>query len=355
LITAKHHDGFALWPSKVSEYNVVDATPFQRDILGELAAACKKHDLALGFYYSHWLDWGNPGGLLPSWATNRRRGGKKSTLKLPTQTEYDQYWQNTVLPQVTELIERYDPKFLWFDTWTESPYLTEQRLDELITLVRTESPDTLINSRIGTTWNHSKGDELVDYLSMGDNKFPKEKISRVWETSGTMQRSWGYHQSDPEWKPVSELLRYLVDNVSRGGNFQLNVGPMGDGSFPQESLDRLKEIGAWMAVNGESIYSAGPVFVPDSDWGQLTGKQVDKSYRIYMHVYEWPKADQTLTVPQLDILPRKAFLLESGKVVKTNVDKGNLQVTVPTKKAPDERITVIVLEYDQNPVKSNAK
>ncbi|MEN1681430.1 MAG: alpha-L-fucosidase [Planctomycetota bacterium] len=350
LITAKHHDGFALWPSKVSGYNVVDATPFGRDILGELAEACDKHDVALGFYYSHWQDWGHRGGALPPWPTGNKRWEREPTVKQPTQEEFERYWNSVALPQVVELIENHDPKFWWFDNWRETEFLTERRLDQLIALVRERSPHSLINSRIGVTWNHPAGDELADFLSMGDNQFPSQTINRVWETSGTMQRSWGYHKSDPFWMPVPELLRHLVDNASRGGNYQLNIGPMGDGSFPKASVRRLREIGSWMDINGEAIHGARPVAVPEPGWGRLTGKPVADAYRVYACVYNWPK-DRTLIVPELGQAPRRSFLLETGYNVESRVVAGaDVVLTVPLDTPPDTRVTVIVMEYDRDPL-----
>ncbi len=349
LITAKHHDGFALWPSKVSKYNVVDATPFKRDILGELAKACRKYDIKLGFYYSHWQDWGHEGGAMPPWPTGQPRWKKEPTVKQPTQEEFETYYQTIALPQVIELIERYNPRFFWFDNWRDTEFLDRQRIDRLISIVRKHGPRTLINSRIGTTWNHPDGDALVDYLSMGDNVFPKEAISRVWETSGTMQRSWGYHQSDALWKPVKGLIQHLVDNASRGGNYQLNVGPMGDGSFPAPAVRRLKEIGSWMAINGEAIHGTEPVFVPEPKWGRLTGRRNNGHYRVYAHVYNWPE-DRKLTVSGLGRKPRRSFLLETGYPVEYTLQGADIHLTVPLAQAPDERVSVIVLEYDQNPV-----
>lgn len=263
LITAKHHDGFALWPSKVSQYNVVDATPFKRDILGELKRACDKHGIRLGFYYSHWQDWGHPGGALPPW--NGRSPKNPAIIEQPSPAAFAKYWQSIVLPQVRELMDHYDPSFFWFDTWrnVNKEQITEQRIDELVALVRSINPSCLINSRIGSTWCHSRGDDVVDYLSMGDNQFPDHKIDKPWETSGTMNRSWGHHLLDYRWKPASQFLRHLVDNVSRGGNYQLNVGPKADGSFPAPAIKRLREIGAWFLINSDSIHGAHPVPLPE--------------------------------------------------------------------------------------------
>ncbi len=349
LITAKHHDGFALWPSEVSDYNVADATPFKRDILAELAEACEKYDIALGFYYSHWQDWGHPGGAMPPWPTNSGEWDIEPTVEQPSQEDFEKYFRKISIPQVLELIENYQPKFFWFDNWEKSEMLTEELLNELIVTVRKHSPEALINSRIGTTWNHPKGDAIVDIFSMMDNVFPEKSLGRVWETSGTMQRSWGYHKLDPAWKPIKQLLRHLVDNTSRGGNYQLNVGPKGDGSFPLPAIRRLREIGSWMDINGEAIYETDPVLLPEPQWGRLTGKQAEDAYRIYVHVYDWPQ-DRTLALQELSSLPQNAYLLESGYPVGSGLKGSNLKLELPVDVAPDERITVIVLEFDENPV-----
>ena len=206
IITAKHHDGFALWEIKVPGYNVVAATPFRRDILHELRAACTKHGIKFGFYYSHWLDWDDADGARPPWPEIK----PDPTLRQPTQEEYDRYWEGKCLPQVKELLVNYSPDILWFDSWGDqrAKFLTPARLSKLIGLVRETKPDCLINSRIGT-------DTGVDYVSMGDNEFPKTRLDRPWETSGTLNHSWGYSRIDFNWKPTGELLTHLVDNASR--------------------------------------------------------------------------------------------------------------------------------------------
>ena len=340
VVTSKHHDGFALWPSKASSYNVM-ATPFKRDIIGELAAACKKYDINLGLYYSHWLDWGNPGGGMPPFHK------PDPEPKQPTQEEYEQYWQQTVIPQVTELIEAYHPKLFWFDNFGRSPYLTEKRLDQLITLVREKSPGTLINSRIGTQHgNHSKGNAIVDYISSDDNHFPTSPLEGAWETSATMQGSWGYHKLDGNWKPVGQLIRHLVDNTSLGGNIQLNIGPMGDGRIPAPSVRRLKEIGSWMAVNGESIYGAGPVPLPAPAWGRFTGKKTPEGYRLYAHLYRMPDG-RRIVLPGVTQKPRKAQYLETGFAAESEIVDGNLNLILPPANLPDDRVSVLAVDFEK--------
>lgn len=222
LITSKHHDGFALWDSKVSDYNVVKGTPFKRDILAELTAACRKHGLKVGFYYSHWLDWEHPGGAKPPWPELK----EDPVYPQPTQEEFEGYWTGKCLPQVKELLVNFEPDFLWFDSWgnATNTFLSKDRLGRLISLVRETKPDCLINSRIGTR-------EGIDYLSMGDNSFPAKGFDMPWETSGTLNHSWGYHRLDFKWKPTPQLIRHLVDNTSRGGNYQLMGGNNGFTDF----------------------------------------------------------------------------------------------------------------------------
>ncbi|MCK4919587.1 MAG: alpha-L-fucosidase [Bacteroidales bacterium] len=338
VITAKHHDGFALWPSKVSDFNVMDATPFKRDLLGELSDACKKHDIRLGFYYSHWQDWEHPGGARPP---------IKQFNSIPpqiqvTDKDFDIYWREKCLPQVKELIENYHPSLMWFDTWGDPQIITDKRLDELISLVRKTDPNCLINSRI---LMRRKGIEnKVDFLSMGDNSFPTETIDMPWETSGTMNHSWGYHKLDYHWESTEGLLRKLVGNTSRNGNFQLNIGPKADGTFPAASIRRLREIGAWLFVNGKGIYNTNPNPLKNVDWGYITWKEIPEGkVNLYLHVSDWPQ-NQDLTLPGFSILPEKVYVLESGEELDFYPHQGLMVKLPPT--PVDSRITVIVVETD---------
>ena len=340
LITAKHHDGFALWPSSVSEYDVMDATPFKRDILGELVEASNKYGLKLGFYYSHWQDWEHPGGARPPIKEFK-------SVPPPVQVsdaQFEQYWQEKCLPQVRELIENYQPAFIWFDTWGKPEIITEKRLNELIALVREMDANCLINSRILMKDPHIAG--KVDFLSMGDNSFPKQRIDKPWETSGTMNRSWGYHQRDFNWEPAGQLLRKLASNVSRNGNFQLNVGPKSDGRFPKPAIKRLREIGAWMAVNSEAIYSAAPNPLPEQNWGRITMKEnSDGSKKLFLHVFDWPE-EREIKVNGLEVIPSRIYTLETGQQLSFVPDHGSMVITLPNR-VVDENITVIVVDVPE--------
>ena len=238
VITSKHHDGFAMYGSKVSKYNIVDATPFQRDPLKELAAACARHNIKFGFYYSQSQDWHEPNGAGNTWDFGP--DAEKDSI-------YDQYLRGKAEPQVKELLTNYGPVCLiWFDT---PRMMTGERGPRFIDIVHTMQPATLIDGRLGV-----KG----DYVSMGDNQIPNQVVKEDWEVPATLNHTWGFKKDDTDWKTPEDLTFKLVDIVSKGGNYLLNVGPTSEGVIPQASQDNLRAVGRWLKVNGESIYGAGP-------------------------------------------------------------------------------------------------
>ena len=212
-----------------------------RDPLGELAKACRKHGVKLGFYYSHWLDWEHPGGARPPWP---ERSGDPQIVQ-PSDADFAKYWEGKCLPQVTELIERYKPDMFWFDSWGGRPrdQVTPARRDQLIKLIRDKAPGCMINGRIA-----SYDPAGADFVSMGDNEFPDAaNAPKVpWETPGTMNHSWGYNRLDFQWKSFDQLLDTLINNAHHGGAITLNVGPMGNGSFQQAAKRRLQQFAAWI-------------------------------------------------------------------------------------------------------------
>ncbi len=325
-LTAKHHDGFALWDSKVSDF-CLRATPCKRDILGELAAACRKHGIKLGFYYSHWQDWDAPGGAKPHWKPQ------------PTDAEFEKYWKEKSLPQVAELIERYDPDLFWFDTWGNEAEknMTPARRDELIHLIRTKSPRCLINGRIAA---HNPGTD-VDFLEMDDNAYPRQWPGKPWQSPATMQNSWGYHATDYAWKPSGEMIRLLTQCSALGGNYLLNFGPKGDGSIPAPALRRLREIGGWMAANGASVQNT--TRLGQAPWGWWT-RSKDDTIR-YGHVHHWP-ADGLLPLGSLDgKTPKSAAILETNQPLQLVKDDIGWSARIP-KTAPDIWDTVIELKME---------
>src|SRR5262245_2780526 len=250
VITSKHHDGFALYGSKASKYNVVDATPGKRDILRELADACKKRGMRLGYYYSQSQDWHDPNGAGNSWDFGPdEKDGKE-------QKNYDKYLREKAEPQVKELLTEYGPVALvWFDT---PRMLGGERAGRFTNLVRSLSPDTLIDGRLG---------EKGDYVTTGDNVIPAEAQTEAWEVPATINHTWGYRKDDVDWKSQQEITFKLVDIVSKGGNYLLNVGPMADGVIPPASQDVLRAVGGWLKKNGEAVYGAGK-----TPWGEELGE-----------------------------------------------------------------------------------
>ena len=218
---------------------------------------------------------------------------------------------------MAELSDAYKPVLFWFDTWSEvsTPLINERRMNELIALVQSKNPSCLINSRLGI-WGHPKGDAVVDFLSMGDNTFPDHSISKPWETSGTMNESWAYHQLDFKWKSSRQLILNLVHTTAKGGNYQLNVGPTGEGCFQPAAVRRLREIGGWMAANGESIYEAGVANLPEQPWGKVTVRTFkDGSRRLYLHVVV-DLGGKEITIQGLSKVPKRARVLETNETLK---------------------------------------
>lgn len=296
VITSKHHDGFAMFHSKASKYNIVDATPFNRDPLKELAEACEKEGIRLGFYYSQAQDWHEPGGTYynieqgkPHW--------DKDLVREPLMN----YIEGKAVPQVKEILENYGGlDILWWDT---PRGMTEEAANAL-QKVADEYPDMITNNRLYRPW---PGD-----FSTPEQHVPPTGLDYDWEVCMTMNTSWGYKWYDDNWKSTESLIKMLVDIASKGGNLLLNVGPTAEGLIPKPSIERLKEIGIWMQQNGESIYgtSASPFF--KLPWGRCTSKQTEKGTNLYLHVFDWPK-DGLLMVPGLKARISNVYLLSNPK------------------------------------------
>ncbi|MFH0991101.1 MAG: alpha-L-fucosidase [bacterium] len=341
VITSKHHDGFALYHSTVSKYNIVDATPFKRDVLKELAKACAKRSIKLGFYYSQAQDWHEPNGAGNTW-----------DFGVDSLKNFDQYLRDKAEPQVKELLTDYGPVCLiWFDT---PRMMTKERSQRFIDIVHTLQPACLIDGRLGTQG---------DYRSMGDNRIPDSVVVGDWEVPATINRTWGFKKDDQEWKTPEDLTFKLVDIVSKGGNYLLNVGPTAEGILPQPSQDNLRAVGRWLKVNGESIYGAGPspfgaefgsphpdttkkdargnrLFNTSTEWRCTT-----KLGKLFIHLFKWP--NRTFELSHVDGTVRRAFFLADPAKQPVAFQQQNNRVTLSLpENAPDKINSVLVLELE---------
>jgi alpha-L-fucosidase len=340
VITSKHHDGFCMWDSKVTDYDIADATPFKKDVLKELARACKKQGIRLCFYHSI-MDWHHPDAQAPFYPNYN-----DTNLSNPN---FARYVENYLRPQVKELITNYGPLgVLWFDgEWIKD--WTEPQGKDMYNYVRGLQPDIIINNRVGKGRKGmeglSKSEEYAGDFGTPEQQIPPTGLPGVdWETCMTMNDTWGYSSYDQNWKSTEDLIRKLADIASKGGNFLLNVGPTSEGLIPQASVERLAAMGQWMKVNSESIYgtTASPIGAPA--WGRCTAKPG----RLYLHVFDWPK-DGRLEVPGLKNKVGKVYLLadeERRSLPVNRLDENRLAVSVP-EKAPDAIDTVVVLEIEK--------
>jgi alpha-L-fucosidase len=331
VITSKHHDGFAMFHSKTSPYNIYDATPFKRDPLKELAAACEKQGIKLGFYYSQSQDWHHPGG--------RAAGGHWDKAQDGDMTKYV---QDIAVPQIREILTNYGKvSVLWFDT--PGKEMTKERADMILPLLKLQ-PGIIWNNRLGGGYK-------------GDTETPEQKIppqgykDRDWETCMTMNGTWGFKKDDHNWKSTETLLHNLIDIASKGGNYLLNVGPTSEGEIPRPSEDRLAEIGYWMKANGEAIYgTTATPFTQPLAWGRCTKKVEEKRGRLYLHVFDWPK-DGKLTVPGLKNKVVDAVLITGANIIDSlpapprPIAGGGYEFSLPAK-APYPYSSTIVLYYN---------
>ena len=345
IITAKHHDGFAMFDSKVSPNTIVKATPFGRDPMPELKAACKKYGVKFGFYYSHAFDWGEENGPGNDWDF-QNPGGDRLLHGTNWWKEYPQFLPNVrkyvdekSIPQILELIRNYDPDILWFDTPQKIP--PEENL-RILAAVRKAKPSLVVNGRIVTG--------LGDYASTYDRPAEFAPRDGDWEGVPTTNESYGYNANDRSHKPASHFIQLLAKSCARGGNMLMNIGPMGTGEIDGADQTILKGIGKWWAVNGESIRGTTRTPLAVQAWGESTRK----GNRLYLHVFEWP-ADGSLVVGGLNTEVTKAYLLSNPSTPIPTFRKGiDLFLAVP-KIAPDPADSIIVLECVGEPKADSAR
>ena len=325
VFTAKHADGFAMYRSRHSGFNVVEATPYGRDIVAALAKACRKAGLRFGVYYSQDQDLHEPDA-----------GGYNLKGSLAESPEgFGQYTARKVVPQVTELLTGYGPMDLfWFDNPINT---TPESAAMLKRLVRGLQPQAIVNGRIGY--------DLGDYRCLGDNQTSTGGVRGDWETCATMNDTWGYKKTDHNWKSVRTMLRALVDITSKGGTYLLNVGPTGAGLIPGPSVARLRAVGRWLAVNGEAIYGASASPFPyEFAWGRATVR----GNTLYLHIFDWPAEPFWLhglksRVRRVRLLGSPRASLEFAAAHDSVAGTHALEIKLP-RRAPGRDVSVVAIE-----------
>ncbi|WP_225035240.1 alpha-L-fucosidase [Winogradskyella sp. SM1960] len=347
VITSKHHDGFALFDSKSSDFNMVDATPYKADIIKELYDACLAEGIDFGVYYSHGNDWmdGTDGNYANVKKVNDSLGiythpnGKN--LWDPSDNTHEEYLQNKAYPQIEELLTMLpELRLIWFDG---TGFTTEAQAFQFYKLVYDINPNVLVNRRVGYAFG--------DYLDAGDNKIPSasETLEKYWETCGTTNNSWGYKSYDNDWKSPKELLYYFVDILSKGGNYLLNIGPDGKGHVPETSAQNLRAMGKWIHKNADAVYGTTRWNTPNEGQEETlldgTGHRASKGFqREFTSKDFWftTKGNKvyaiSLTNTDGDILIKslrkgkgdieKVKLLGSDKTLSYTQNKNGLQTTV---------------------------
>ncbi|MGN7720209.1 alpha-L-fucosidase [Chitinophaga sp. 22620] len=317
VLTAKHHDGFAMWDSKVSDFDIVDATPYKKDPVKALAAACKKEGIKLGFYYSQFQDWHEPNGGGNSWDFD------------PKKKDYAAYYRGKSLPQITELLSNYgELGIIWFDT---PGNMNKEESAAFLEKVHQLQPDCLVSSRVGNG--------LGDFKDFGDGEVPAGVVKGAWEAIFTHNDSWGYSAFDQNFKTPQEIIRLLAEVASKGGNLMMNIGPMGNGKLPVLSEKYFRATGDWLKQNGEAVYGTGYSPIAPQPWGVMT----NKPGKLYLHIFHRPH-DGKLLVPDFSAKASKAYLLAGKKPLTLRQQGKDVTVHLPAA-LPDGRNTVVVLEY----------
>ena len=323
IITSKHHEGYAMFGSDACDFNVRDCSAVKRDLIGELAEACHRKGIGIGFYYSQFQDWTAPGG----------GGGGPRTDKDGREVTFDEYFRTKCVPQVNEITTKYgDIELIWFDTPGDMDIKYSK---ELVELVHKNQPGCLVSSRVGNG--------MGDYDTYGDMEIPVANIPGLWEGIDVMQVGWGFSSEDAEWKSPEYVLKNLLSTVARGGTFMMNVGPDHLGRIPEPAKESLLKAGEWIKKYPQAVYGVGA-----SPWGHALqwGDAVTQGNKLYLLVYEWP-SDGTLEVPGLKTAVKRAGIY-GGKKLKFHSEGACTVIDVPGI-APDKTVSVIELDFDTAP------
>jgi len=335
VITSKHHDGFAMWPTKVNDYNIMDATPWHHDPMADLRAACDKYGLKFGFYYSQAFDWADPNAPGNDWDRPNPGGDKHIGGKNWWETKPEfmvnarKYVDEKAIPQLQELIRLYHPDILWFDTPSKLPGTENLRI---MKAVRAADPNVVISGRLVGGWG--------DYDDTTDRPANFPPHDGTWEGIPTTDESYGWNPFDNLHKPPSHFIQLLAKASARGGNLLLNIGPMGTGDIDPKDSSILQGIGAWWKVNGESIRGTTATPLPVQTWGESTRK----GGTLYLHVFHWP-ANGKLVIGGLKTPVLNAHLLADHTrrhLILSDFDPHGVTIFVPDT-APDPVDSVVVV------------
>lgn len=337
IITSKHHDGFAMFASEVSKFNIVDATPFRRDPVKELSEACAKRDIKFGVYYSQAQDWHEPGAAIWDVPHEGVARWEEQVWDTQQQGDFDEYLDSKAIPQVKELLSNYGPLgVIWLDTPLDA--MTIERAGRLERAIHDLQPEALVSGRIG-------GEHQADYDSEGDNRIPNAVRPGDWETPATINDTWGFKKHDHNWKQPDDVVFKLVDIVSKGGNYLLNVGPDASGVIPDPSRTVLREVGKWIQKNGDAVYGAGPtplgdeLNVPEGPRYRLT----TTGNRIFVHLFEWD--DTSIVLKGIRRQASRAHALIDDKMTFQVSNNGDdISIELPAGYAESKLATVICLE-----------
>ena len=330
-ITSKHHDGFAMFDSQVSDWTIVKRTPWKKDPLKMLADECHKQGVHLSFYYSQ-LDWHNPD-YYPRGRTGES-AGRQDTGDWNKYLEYQD-------AQLKELLTNYgEISGIWFDGWWDKPK-ADWHLDRTYQLIHSLQPQTLVGN------NHHQAPIPGEDIQMFEKDLPgrntagfnaEQKIGDLpMETAETINTAWGYNATDDHFKSTRELVQYLVRAAGNNANFLLNIGPRPDGTIQPEFVERLHQMGEWLAQYGDSIYGTRGGPVGPRPWGVTTQKE----NKIYVHILDWQ--DPALPLPRLPAAVRAAYTLNDHTKVDVSTSERGAMLTVPAHAASDFD-TVVVLE-----------
>jgi alpha-L-fucosidase len=319
VLTSKHHDGFALFETRASDWNAVDASGIRRDLIKEYVDACHEAGMRVGYYYSHEKDW---------W-----HHAKMTRDPSPLSQEYIDF----VMTQIEELFTNYGTiDLIWFDT----PMNEHREFNErCAALVRELQPDCIVNGRIGNN--------LGDYRNIGDRAIIPPGERGYIESIMTMRLNWGYDRNDDFWKSSRELIHMVSSSACRGSNFLLNIGPTPEGTFPPEDQVRLRDLGIWMGKNGESIYATkGSPFAKEYPWGSLTSSAERKA--VYLHLHHWTGGAVQLT--GLATRVRRAAFLDTGEAIDFEQERGDGALHLPLPAFHDGKtLRIVKLHLEEAP------